>query len=323
MNFIHLADFNASDNGRKGSEEKMDEVHDRNKKFRQEDGTDFRWANTDEILRYLGFPDGRDYPEARREVGSTFFRSYLCPDPDKDFFLPNVLANALNPEPGKKSPFEPEDVINDSIEYIRIQNRNDVMLLMQLVSILDDESLGWEEKKPILKNILNIFFQARIPRYQHLLESIGVYMKKVMNESESKGIMFAQEELRRKQQRIEELEEENKKLMEKLDDIGLSTWDIAVRAGILEAVDETDQYRSVSKDIGLGRILESWNSVIKEYAKSHPSSRIEFPSAGEIHEKLISIKTGNPLYFRYHKKGKVFARNSMKVTSCYPFVTIM
>ena len=282
----------------------MDEVHDRNKKFRQEDGTDFRWANTDEILRYLGFPDGRYYPEATREAGSGTFRSGMWPDPDKDFPMPNVLGMALNPEPGKKSPFEPEDVINDSIEYIRIQNRNDVMLLMQLVSILDDESLGWEEKKPILKNILNIFFQARIPRYQHLLESIGVYMKKVMNESESKGIMFAQEELRRKQQRIEELEEENKKLMEKLDDIGLSTWDIAVRAGILEAVDETDQYRSVSKDIGLGRILESWNSVIKEYAKSHPSSRIEFPSAGEIHEKLISIKTGNPYTSGTIKKEK-------------------
>ena len=92
--------------------------------------------------------------------------------------------------------------------------------------------------------------------------------------------------------------------MEKLDDIGLSTWDIAVRAGILEAVDETDQYRSVSKDIGLGRILESWNSVIKEYAKSHPSSRIEFPSAGEIHEKLISIKTGNPYTSGTIKKEK-------------------
>lgn len=296
--FIHLADFNASDNGRKGSEEKMDEVHDRNKKFRQEDGTDFRWANTDEILRYLGFPDGRDYPEATREAGSGTFRSGMWPDPDKDFPMPNVLGMALNPEPGKKSPFEPEDVINDSIEYIRIQNRNDVMLLMQLVSILDDESLGWEEKKPILKNILNIFFQARIPRYQHLLESIGVYMKKVMNESESKGIMFAQEELRRKQQRIEELEEEKKKLQRELDEVNFSAWGIAVDVGLVDKSTADGTYRLHRH--GLDAFLADWGKAIKDYNQKN-STMVEMPEWKDIWGKLR--KTDGKQYGKKHVRN--------------------
>ena len=266
----------------------MNKVHNIGERLRAEDGASFRWSDAIDILQFLGFPVDKEFPMAIKEINSGFFRSDLWPDSEKDFSLPNVLISALNPDPGKRSPFTPDDVIADSIEYMRIWKTKDNELLISLFRILDNANLEWEDQKKIIENMTDVFYQARIPRYKYLIEGLGSYMKKKIEEARKDGGLIAQAELARKQNRIEELEEENKKLRSEIDEIRFSAWDIAVNAGLLEKNNINGTYKTLIG--GVQMTLESWMREIREYNRTG-KKQLDIPNVGEIH-KLLRKKNG-------------------------------
>lgn len=264
----------------------MEKVHRIGESLTEKEIGELRNAEAERILEYLGFPEGRKYPNAVNAVNEGFFRSNLFPDADKDFPRPFTIELAF----GNPQKYTIDDIIEDSKQFARTQKENDIRMILSAFRAVESEHFEYRDFVEIVKKIMDIVLSLRLGVYLQNLDDVGTFMKRKIEEAEKEAVADFVSLIQKEQKDKEQAQERERQAKKEMERMSNSVWRIALEQGSVVPGIEEGTYTLCA--VGVQPFLSNLNARLMDINRNE-GKMLELPSTAEL-EKKLRKENGKP-----------------------------